>query len=101
MKHESEPEKSQEEIEQNRRSGWYWWCHQGQKTESVSVLSLFETLAAMSVYILIALYWGTLHLLISGCLAPALLLRTEESVALGRKLGAKFLHWGPVVHFNG
>ena len=47
---------------------------------AVSILALLETLAAMALYAYIAFRYGTFHLTVAACIAPFLLLRTDESV---------------------
>ncbi|MCA3168059.1 MAG: hypothetical protein ING22_05830 [Burkholderiales bacterium] len=47
---------------------------------AISVLALFETVAAMALYAYIAFRHGTFHLTVAACIAPFLLLRTDESV---------------------
>jgi hypothetical protein len=66
---------------------WSWWSG-GRSADAgvVSVLALAETVAAMSVYAFVAIRWGTLHLTVSACAAPLLLLRTRRSVDLGRSI---------------
>ena len=75
-----------------RQRGWVWYSTPKSATaRTVSVLALVETLAAVGIYIWIAVSWGTLHLLIAACVTPFLLLRTEESIKLGLKFSTKYL----------
>ena len=49
-----------------------------------SVLAIAETLVAMGLALWIAVHFGTVkHVVIGACIAPFLLLRTDESAVLG------------------
>ena len=74
--------------------GWHWWGTRGSADRgTISVLALVETLVASSIYAFIALRYGTLHLTLSACLAPLLLLRTPESQRLGLTYAGHPLKW--------
>ena len=60
--------------------------HESAARGEVSILAIIETLIAISISIGIAIYYDTtLHILISACIAPFLLLRTDDK-ALDRPL---------------
>ena len=49
-----------------------------------SVLAIVETLVAMGLSLWIAVHFATVeHVVIGACVAPLLMLRTDESAALG------------------
>ena len=54
------------------------------------MLAVSETVVASLVVGLIALRYGTLHLTVSACIAPFLLLRTTKSTEVGLMLAEKF-----------
>ena len=65
---------------------WVWFStEETAEAGKTSVLAIIETLGAMAAYAWIAWEYGTLHLTIAACVAPFLLLRTEESTRLARK----------------
>ena len=56
---------------------WNWVNRKAEDdVESISILALLESFVAATLYALIAIKWGTLHLTISAIIAPFLLLRT-------------------------
>src|SRR5438270_142758 len=59
-----------------------------------SLLAIVETTCAMSVYAWIALKRGTTHLTIAACVAPFLLLRTDDSTKMGLKLTRSYFPSG-------
>lgn len=60
--------------------------HESAARGEVSILAIIETLLATSISIGIAFYYDTtLYILISACIAPFLLLRTDDSTELGLK----------------
>ncbi len=62
---------------------WVWHSSvESVRENRVSVLALIETIAAMIAYSVIALRYGTTHLVIAACVAPLLLLRTDRSTQL-------------------
>jgi hypothetical protein len=62
------------------RRGWAWYSSvESVESGDVSVLAILETIAASAVYAWIAWRSGTLHLTISACVAPFLLMRTDRS----------------------
>ena len=73
----------------------------------VSVLALIETIGAVGVSILIAIYTETVyHIVIASCLAPFLLLRSPKSTILGMECSCEIVsfsaYWfrtvtGPVI----
>ena len=64
---------------------WVWFStEETAEAGKTSVLAVVETLCAMAPYAWIAWEYGTLHLTIAACVAPFLLLRTEESTRLAR-----------------
>ena len=67
--------------------GLAWHCTpQSIKKGEVTWLAVLETLVAVIIYWFIAWYWHThTHLLVSACIAPLLLLRSRQSVELGKK----------------
>lgn len=66
-----------------RPRGWNWYSSvESAEAGVVSVLAIAEAIAATTVYAWIAWRFGTLHLTISACVAPFLLLRTPDSVSL-------------------
>jgi hypothetical protein len=70
-----------------RPRGWNWYSSvDSAEAGVVSVLAIAETIAATAVYAWIAWRFGTLHLTISACVAPFLLLRTPNSVSLALKM---------------
>lgn len=70
-----------------RQRGWTWYSSvESAEQGLVSVLAIVETIAASVVYGWIAWRFGTLHLTISACVAPFLLLRTPRSVSLALSL---------------
>lgn len=78
----------EEQAEASR--GWRWWSTpESVEALTVSVLAIVETLAAVAIYAWIAVEFGTLHLTISCCIAPFLLLRTPESTKRGLGWGLK------------
>ncbi len=66
---------------------WCWYAGNTDAVPQISILALVETLIAVLVYVWIAIEYGTLHITISACIAPFLLLRTPDSTALGLKIG--------------
>lgn len=65
-----------------------WYGAQGDIEEySYSKLAILETIIAIAIYTFIAVRYGTLHLALSACIAPLLLLRTEDSTKLGIEFG--------------
>lgn len=83
---DSSGEATGNETELQRR-GWTWYSSvESVEAGLVSVLAIVETIAASAMYAWIAWRFGTLHLAISACAAPFLLLRTQRSVSLA-------LHW--------
>lgn len=73
-----------------RQRGWTWYSTV-ESTEAgvVSVLAIVETIAASAIYAWIVWRFGTLHLAVSACVAPFLLLRTSRSVSLA----LRWFHW--------
>ncbi len=56
----------------------------------ITVLAIVETVLAISITVFIAVYYETLmHIAVSACIAPLLLLRTEESTERGLRWFAK------------
>lgn len=80
------------EISQAGR-GWDWIsCTEPDAKRNISILAIIETLFAMSIYVVIAIKFHTLiHLAMSACIAPLLLLRTQSSTKLGIKLFGRIL----------
>lgn len=67
---------------------WHWHCTP--KTTAnleFSVLAIVESVLSVGVYIWLALNGYTLHLVASACIAPLLLLRTQESTEFALKFG--------------
>lgn len=82
-------EDSQRPVPPASRPRWLWLGARGSADRGIiSILALAETLAAMAVSAYFALRHGTFFLVVSACLAPLLLLRTQASQELG-------LMWGP------
>jgi hypothetical protein len=71
------------QISEQQLSEKWAWTNRSPSTNAVSVFAVAETLLAVSLYVVIALRFGTLHLTISACIAPFLLLRTDRSTELG------------------
>lgn len=64
------------------------------RTGEPSILAVGETLAAMAISLWIAVHFGTVkHVIIGACIAPLLLLRTDESSALGIRVLARSTEW--------
>lgn len=62
---------------------WQWRADRASIEAGIpSALAIFETLVAVTAYVLIAFKLGTAHLSLAVFLAPLLLLRTPESTAL-------------------
>ncbi len=78
---------------------WCWYAGNTDAVPQISILALVETLIAVLVYVWIAIEYGTLHITISACIAPFLLLRTPESTALGPKIGLPLVS-GHIKFFN-
>lgn len=88
-------------MPRRRQKGWIWWSaaqtvHRG----DISVLAIVETIAATSLSLWVAIRYQTIsHLVVGACVAPLLLLRTEQSVRLGLKwfreghLGYKWIEY--------
>ena len=76
------------EIAQETNPSWVWWSTSRTAEDlTVSVLAIVETAAATAAYIWIAWYFETyVHLAVSSCVVPLLLLRTQTSTALGLRL---------------
>lgn len=70
------------------KTGWVAWSNDGSVSERrVSLFAAVETLACLALYWIIAAHFHThWHLLVSASAAIFLLLRTQESVALGLRL---------------
>ena len=70
---------------------WLWWSTaESVKAGVPSVFAIIETMLAVMVYWMIAWRYGTYWpLLLSAIIAPLVLLRSEESVALGVKWWAR------------
>src|ERR1043166_2827902 len=64
-----------------------WWSTQDSvRNGTPSALACFEVFAAVSGYWFIAIYFETFtHLWVSICVAPLLLLRSDQSISLGVK----------------
>jgi hypothetical protein len=69
------------------QKSWCWWStHESIQNEVPSVTAIFETMIAVLLYWWIALQVGVLWpLLVSAAVAPMVLLRSDQSVALGIK----------------
>lgn len=64
---------------------------ESRRNNELTILSVIDTMAAMAVSIGIAIYTQSLlHIAIGACIAPLLLLRTDESVAMGKQLFEKY-----------
>jgi hypothetical protein len=69
-----------------RGRSWTWRSSvDSADTGVVSALALCETIAASGIYAWIASRFGMLHLTISACVAPFLLMRTQRSAQLALK----------------
>ena len=80
------PEESAIEPSGKRERNWVWLStEETAEAGKTSVLAIVETLGAMAVYAWVAWNYGTLHLTIAACVAPFLLLRTQESTRLARR----------------
>ena len=64
---------------------WWEWVSTPESAARgiVTVLAVAETLAAMAIYVWIAVRWGTAHLVVAALVTPLLLLRTEHTIRLG------------------
>jgi hypothetical protein len=73
-----------------------WWSTDKSVAEGVpSVLAALEVVVAVGAYWAVAIYFETTtHLWVSICVAPLLLLRSEQSVALGAKWFASYVGRG-------
>ncbi len=59
-----------------------------------TVLAITETLVAMGLTLWIAVHFGTVkHIVVSACIAPFLLLRTDESAVFGVRIFDKIGRW--------
>ncbi|MEM9670853.1 MAG: hypothetical protein AAF950_18240 [Pseudomonadota bacterium] len=78
------------------RSFHWTSTHETADRGEISVLAIVETLIAMAISLGIAWYSETiLHIVVGACVAPLLLLRTEESTELGLRLAdAAILRFG-------
>jgi hypothetical protein len=76
---------SDQESQPSSQRSWCWWStHETIQNEVPSVTAILETIIAVPLYWWIALQTGwVLPLLISVAVAPFVLLRSEQSVALG------------------
>jgi hypothetical protein len=64
---------------------------ESRRNNEVTVLAIIETLLAMVASIAVAVYTKSLlHIAIGACVAPLLLLRTDKSIALGKRLFEKY-----------
>jgi hypothetical protein len=69
------------------QKSWCWWStHETIQNEVLSVTAILETIIAVPLYWLIAINFETyLLLLASALIAPIVLLRSDQSVALGAR----------------
>ncbi len=82
----------------NTSRRWAWYNSGLPKgNDKVSLLAICETILIVTVYAYIALRFGTLHLTISACIAPFLLLRTDQSTSLGMTIGRSV--WPKIVKY--
>src|ERR1044071_2169565 len=74
----------------------FWSTRESINSDIPSVTAIIETIIAVPLYWWVAIHFETyLPLLISAAIAPLLLLRSDESTALGRKwFEAKVDAWG-------
>ena len=64
---------------------YVWWSSKdSRKNQTLSLLATGETIFAVALYWVIAVYWDThIHLITSLFIAPLLLLRSEQSIKKG------------------
>lgn len=96
------------------KNGWAWTSRQADSEDTISVLAIVETVAASLAWFLVVNHFGFGYGLISICIAPFLLLRTEASTALGVRMADRlnrallppiygFMEWtkqGPLTLFT-
>lgn len=67
-----------------------WSTPQSIKNREISILAIFEILISVGVYWWISLYFNTyFHILLSVCITPLLLLKSEESIKMSLDLYIK------------
>src|SRR5262245_43495534 len=78
-------DESQTPPEDNSSTVW-WSTNESLAAGQLSILAVIETILAVLVYWTVAVLFNTtLPLLISICITPLLLLRSDKSVSLGLK----------------
>ncbi len=71
---------------------WHWFSTpKTAELLELSVLALVETILAVALYSWIAISGYTIHLVVSACISPFLLLRTSLSVELAFSFAPEFL----------
>lgn len=91
----TELEEGARDSPMSKSRGWVWRSTiESAEAGSLSVLAMAETVTASAAYVWIAWRFGTLHLTISACVAPLLLLRTSRSVSLALKWADSLLKYG-------
>ena len=69
-----------------------WSSRESIEAEKISLLAVAEVIFSVAAYWWIAWYFDTYaHLLVSVIVAPLVLLRSDESVALGVKMFTRYL----------
>ncbi len=72
----------------------FWSTPQSAQAGEVTVLAILETVAATAVSVWLVVHRGTLkHVVIGACLAPFLLMRTEEATEIAFKWTERFILW--------